>query len=159
LRWVPPGYLRTAIGGVLILFSPYNLIRPTLPRMKKAGRLGDASAGFLNALVGGSTGLAGIVTVIWSSLRGWQKDEQRAAFQPTGVATFLMTLIGFGGVGGITLDVIKLFAVGLPILAVGMWVGWTVYGKLDEVRFRKGVLVLLLMSGVALAIPLKLGAE
>jgi uncharacterized protein len=159
LRWVPPGYLRTAIGGVLILFSLYNLIRPTLPSMKQAGRVGDASIGFLNGLVGGSTGLAGIVIVIWSSLRGWQKDEQRAVFQPTGVATFLIALIGLGAVGGITPDVIKLFAAGLPVLALGTWLGWIVYGKLDEAIFRKGVLVLLLMSGAALAIPLKSGAE
>jgi uncharacterized membrane protein YfcA len=152
LRWLPPGYLRMTIGVVLILFSLYNLTLPTLPSMKQAARLGDASAGFLNGLVGGSTGLAGIVIVIWSSLRGWQKAEQRAAFQPTGVATFLMTLIALGGVGGITSDVLKLSALGLPVLAIGTWVGWTVYGKLDEARFRKGVLVLLLVSGAALAV-------
>jgi uncharacterized protein len=152
LRWVPSSYLRSTIGVVLILFSLYNLVRPTLPSLKHAGRLGDASAGFLNGVVGGATGLAGIVIVIWSTLRGWQKDEQRAAFQPTGVATFLMTLIALGGAGGITADVIKLFAVGLPVLAAGTWIGWTVYGKLDEGRFRKGVLILLLASGVALAV-------
>lgn len=152
LRWVPPGHLRTAIGVILVLFSLYSLVRPTLPSMKQAGRLGDAGAGFLNGLVGGSTGLAGIAIVIWSSLRGWQKDEQRAAFQPTGVATFLMTLIAIGGTGGISVAVIKLFAVGLPVLAIGTWVGWTVYGKLDDVIFRKVVLVLLLASGAALAV-------
>jgi uncharacterized protein len=63
-----------------------------------------------------------------------------------------MTLIALGGAGGITADVIKLFAVGLPVLAAGTWIGWTVYGKLDEGRFRKGVLILLLASGVALAV-------
>jgi uncharacterized membrane protein YfcA len=152
LRWVPPGYLRTAIGVVLIMFSLYNLVAPRLPSMKGAGQLGDAGAGFLNGVVGGATGLAGIVIVIWSSLRGWQKGEQRAAFQPTGVATFLMTLIALGGTGGIDLDLLKLFALGLPVLAIGTWLGWTVYGKLDEAKFRKAVLVLLLASGAALAI-------
>jgi uncharacterized membrane protein YfcA len=152
LRWVPSGYLRTAIGVVLILFSLYNLLAPRLPSMKQAGRLGDAGAGFLNGVVGGSTGLAGIVIVIWSSLRGWQRGEQRAAFQPTGVATFLMTLIALGGTGGIDLDLLKLFALGLPVLAIGTWLGWTAYGKLDEAKFRKAVLVLLLASGAALAI-------
>jgi hypothetical protein len=49
---------------------------------------------------GGSTGLASILIVIWSALRGWQRDEQRAPFQPTGVATFLITMIGLAGTGG-----------------------------------------------------------
>jgi uncharacterized membrane protein YfcA len=150
LQWVPPAHLRVAIGVLLILFSLYNLVRPTLPTLKQAGRLADAGAGFFNGLIGGSTGLAGILVVIWSSLRGWQRDEQRAAFQPTGVATFLITLVVLGSAGGITADIIKLFVFGLPALAFGTWVGWKLYGTLDEARFRKGVLILLLVSGIAL---------
>jgi len=101
-------------------------------------------------VVGGSTGLAGILIVIWSNMRGWQRDEQRAAFQPSAVATFLITLGALGGTGTISPDIVKLFALGLPALAIGTWLGWKLYGKLDEAWFRKGVLVLLLVSGVAL---------
>ena len=39
-------------------------------------------------------------------------------FQPTAVATFLMTIVWLGGIGAITPDVVKLFALGLPALAV-----------------------------------------
>jgi uncharacterized membrane protein YfcA len=152
LRWVPPGTLRTAIGLLLIVFSLYNLVRPTLPTVKEAGRMADAGAGLINGLVGGSTGLAGIVVVIWSSLRGWSRDEQRAAFQPTGVATFFITLIGLGGIGAINSESLQLFAIGLPALAIGTWGGWKLYGKLDERKFRIAVLVLLVLSGIALVI-------
>jgi uncharacterized protein len=152
LRWIAPAYLRAAVGVLLILFSLYNLFRPTLPSMKQAGPTADAGAGFLNGLVGGSTGLAGIVIVIWSNLRGWQRDEQRAAFQPTGVATFLMTIVALGGSGSITAAMVKLFAIGLPALAIGTWVGWKLYGKLDETKFRKGALLLLLVSGISLVL-------
>jgi uncharacterized protein len=150
LRWVSPAHLRIAIGVLLVLFSLYNLVRPKLPEVKGGGQAADAGVGFLNGVVGGSTGLAGILIVIWSNMRGWQRDEQRAAFQPTGVATFLITLIALGGVGIITADTVKLFAIGLPALAIGTWLGWMLYGKLDEAAFRKGVLVLLLISGAAL---------
>ena len=85
-------------------------------------------------------------------MRGWQRDEQRAAFQPTGVATFLLVLIALGGSNNIATDTIKLFAWGLPTLALGTWVGWTLYGKLDEAKFRKAVLVLLLISGLGLIV-------
>jgi uncharacterized protein len=149
LRWVLPSHLRMAIGALLILFSLYNLIRPKLPEVKRGGQAADAGVGFLNGVVGGSTGLAGILIVIWSAMRAWPRDEQRAAFQPTGVATFLITLIALGGSGIITGDILKLFALGLPALAIGTWAGWKLYGKLDEASFRKGVLVLLLVSGVA----------
>jgi uncharacterized membrane protein YfcA len=152
LRWVSPAYLRMAIGVLLMLFSLYNLARPKLPEVKGGGQAADAGVGFLNGLVGGSTGLAGILIVIWSNMRGWGRDEQRAAFQPTGVATFLITLVALGGAGIITVDTLELFALGLPALAIGTWVGWKLYGRLDEASFRGGVLVLLLISGVALAL-------
>jgi uncharacterized protein len=74
------------------------------------------------------------------------------AFQPTGVATFLITIIVLGGSGAITRDIIWLAALGLPALAIGTWIGWKLYGKLDEARFRKSVLVLLLVSGAALVV-------
>ena len=88
--------------------------------------------------------------VIWSNLRGWPRDEQRAAFQPTGVVTFLITLIGLGGIGAINTENAELFVIGLPALAVGTWAGWKLYGKFDERKFRIAVLVLLLLSGAAL---------
>jgi uncharacterized protein len=118
--------------------------------MKEAGRAADGAVGVLNGVIGGATGLAGIVTVIWTSMRGWSRDEQRAVFQPTGVASFLMIIVAFGGIGIITADTLRLFLFGLPVLIIGTWLGWMLYGKLDEGAFRKIVLVLLLVSGVAL---------
>jgi uncharacterized protein len=150
LRWISPVHFRIGVGVLLIAFSVYNLVRPKLPEMKAAGRGADAMVGFLNGVLGGATGLGGILPTIWSSLRGWPRDEQRAVFQPTAVATFLMTIAAFGGVGIITPDTARLFMIGLPPLVAGSWLGWFLYGKLDEGAFRKVVLVLLVVSGVTL---------
>ena len=54
--------------------------------------------------------------------------------------------------GAITADIAKLFVVGLPALLVGTWLGLTLFGRLDEASFRKVVLGLLLLSGVALVL-------
>jgi uncharacterized membrane protein YfcA len=76
--------------------------------------------------------------------------SRELVFQPTGVASFLMIIAAFSGIGIITAESIHLFLLGLPALAIGTWLGWVLYGKLDESAFRKVVLVLLLLSGVAL---------
>jgi uncharacterized membrane protein YfcA len=150
LEWVPAVYLRRGIGVLLVLFGLYNLMRPKLPDMKNAGGIADGGVGVLNGVLGGSTGLAGVLPMMWSGLRGWTRDEQRAVFQPTGVATFLMSILVFGGVGFVTPDTIKLFLIGLPVLIVGTLLGWACYGKLNEASFRKIVLSLLLVSGIML---------
>jgi len=150
LRWIAPAHLRAGIGFVLIAYSVYGLLRPRLPNLKTAGRAIDGTVGFLGGVLGGATGLAGILVTIWSGLRGWPKDEQRAVFQPAGVATFAMIGIWIGGTGMVTRDTMIDFAIGFPAALAGTWAGLKLYGKLDEGAFRKVVLTLLLLSGATL---------
>jgi uncharacterized protein len=149
LALADPAQVRKGVAAFLVLYSFYGLARPALPPVK-AGVAADAGVGFLNGVLGGMTGLAGILVTIWCGLRGWKKDEQRAVFQPVGVAIFAMSAAWLGAKGAISLDVVKLFALGLPVLLAGTWLGLKLYGRLDEQGFRRLVLVLLLVSGVAL---------
>jgi uncharacterized membrane protein YfcA len=116
------------------------------------GAAADAGVGFLNGVLGGITGLAGILVIIWCGLRGWSKDVQRAVFQPVAVAIFVMSALWIGARGAITPDVIKLFLIGLPALFAGTWLGMKLFGRLDEATFRKIVLGLLLVSGALLIV-------
>jgi uncharacterized membrane protein YfcA len=150
LKWLSALHLKLGIAVLLILFSLYSLARPKMPSVAWAGRTGDSITGVLNGIVGGSTGLAGILPVIWSGIRGWKPEEQRAVFQPTAIATFLMCLVALGGTDVITSDTVWLFAIGLPALLLGTIAGWSLFGKLDEAWFRRVVLWLLLACGVAM---------
>ena len=152
LRWTDPASLRMGIGAILVVFSLYSLARPKLASAENAGAAADGTIGVVNGIIGGSTGLAGIVAVVWCSLRGWTPAEQRAVFQPVGVATFVMTGLWLGGTGMIGADVGWLFLIGLPALAAGTWAGLKLFGKLDEAGFRQVVLILLLISGLSLLI-------
>jgi uncharacterized membrane protein YfcA len=152
LKWAAPSDLRITVGLLLVAFSLYNLVRPKMPEFRHAGTVPDTIVGVLNGVLGGSTGLGGILPTIWCGMRGWPKDEQRAVFQPTAVATFLMIILWLGGTGTFTIDIAQIFAVGLPALFIGTWLGWKLYGRLDEAKFRKVVLVLLLVSGIALVL-------
>jgi uncharacterized protein len=146
-----PAHMRTGVGAFLVLYSLYALFRPTIP-VKAGGAVADAGVGFLNGVLGGITGLAGILVTIWCGLRGWPKDVQRALFQPVAVATFLMSALWIGVKGAITVDTIKLFLIGLPALFAGTWLGLRLFGRLNEAAFRKVVLVLVLASGAMLIV-------
>jgi uncharacterized protein len=150
LGWANPAYVRAGVGMFLILYSLYALLRPSLPPVTREAAAADAAVGFANGVLGGITGLAGILVVIWSGLRGWPKDQQRAVFQPVAVAIFAMSAFWLGFKGAVSADTIRLFLFGLPVLLAGTWLGMKLYGRLDEAAFRKVVLVLLLASGVAL---------
>jgi len=149
LRTVSADHLRASIGVLLVFFSVYSLVRPKF-QLRDNNRIGDSLVGVAGGIVGASTGLAGLPIIIWSTTRGWSKDEQRAVFQPVVVAIFAMTLLWFGASGMVTRDVLQLFFMGLPAALLGTWLGLQLYGSLDETRFRRIVLFLLLISGLTL---------
>jgi hypothetical protein len=150
LRWTPAANMRMAVGGLLVAFSLYNWFRPNTAVASRAGVTADGVVGLSNGVIGGATGLAGIAAVVWCNLRGWPPAEQRAVFQPVGVATFVMIAMWLGGTGMIGAETAGLFFIGLPALALGTWAGLKSFGRLDEAAFRRIVLGLLLLSGASL---------
>src|SRR6195952_5556932 len=115
LTWANPAHVRMGVGVFLILYSLYAWFRPALKPVTSGGAAADAGVGFLNGVLGGMTGLAGILVTIWCGVRGWPKDQQRTVFQPVAVAIFLMSALWIGARGAITADTVKLFVIGLPV--------------------------------------------
>jgi uncharacterized protein len=149
LTWSDPRSVRIAMAIILILYSVYAFFRPAL-KFSGGGRASDAAVGFLNGVLGGLTGLAGILVTIWCNLRGWPKHVQRTVFQPVAVAIFLMSALWLGAKGAVSGETTKFFVMGLPCVIAGTWLGLKLFGRIDEATFRKIVLALLLVSGVTL---------
>jgi uncharacterized protein len=149
LTYVDPIYLRSAIGLLLVIYGTYGLTQPMLkPAPDKTSA--DAAVGLVNGVLAGLTGLPGFVITIWCQLRGWTKDLQRAVFQPVMLAAIIINVVSLSFAGAFTSDIVKLYLLGLPAMLAGIWVGFKLYGKLDDIAFRKLMLLLLLVSGLAL---------
>ncbi len=154
LRWSDPAYMRIGIAVFLMLYATYGLTRPELKPVR-ANALADTVVGFFSGMLGAMAGFPGILVVIWCGLRGWPKDVQRAVFQPASVALLAMAGTALAATGSISRHTIELFLIGLPALAIGTWAGFALYGRLDEVTFRKIVLMLLLASGLFLLVTFR----
>jgi uncharacterized protein len=152
LTYINPAYLRSGVGVLLVIYGAYGLAQPKLKPV--AGSVSaDAGVGFMNGMLAGLTGLPGFIITIWCQLRGWTKDVQRAVFQPVMLAAIVMNVISLGLVGAITADTMRLYLLGLPAMVAGLWLGFKLYGKLDDAAFRKMLLVLLLIAGLGLILP------
>jgi hypothetical protein len=84
-------------------------------------------------------------------LRGWSKEVSRGVYQPFIVMAHIVTM-ALIGVVALDRSGIVLFSLALPALAAGAFIGWRVYGRLDERRFRQAFAVLLVVSGLILVI-------
>lgn len=152
LTTLDPEVARVTVGGLLVAYSLYSLLRPPMKRLP-ASLSADLAGGVANGVVGGLTGLIGLVIAIWCQLRGGSNDAQRAVYQPVIFAAFLMNAVAYGFAGLFTVETLKLYLYALPALIVGVWCGVRLYGKLDERSFRRVILLMLLASGLALVIP------
>jgi len=149
LGYANPAYLRFGVGLLLVLYTIYQLARPAV-RPMKIGAGGDIAIGLVNGLVGGLTGLGGVVSTISCQWRGWTRDVQRAVFQPVLFVAFVVISISMAFTGAFTIETLKLYGLGLPFLLAGLWSGFKLYGTINDETFRKAVLVLLLVAGLSL---------
>jgi uncharacterized protein len=142
--------LKFAIGVFLATYGVYALLAPRLPHVE-AGRTADAAIGFVGGVLGGLGGYSGVLPAIWAQVRGWRKDAARSFYQPFIVMAHVVTI---ALIGTVALDRtgLVLFVLALPLLALGAWTGWNIYGRLDEVRFRQMFAVLLIVSGLTLVL-------
>ena len=154
LTVINPAHLRTVVGLLLVIYSVYGLAKPVIKPMQ-SGTPVNVGVGFLNGLLGGLTGLAGVVVAVWCQLQGWPKDMQRTIIQPALFAALTMSTVALIVAGALTAETAKLFVLGLPVLLAGTWTGFRLYGRLNDAAFRKVILALLLVSGVALIAPMR----
>jgi uncharacterized membrane protein YfcA len=149
LTHIDPAGLRAGVGLLLVVYGIYGLVRPVFASIP-AGVAADGAVGFANGVLCGLTGLPGFIITIWCQLRGWSKDVQRAVFQPVMLAAIVVTAISLGVTGAVTLETATLYVLGLPAMLGGLWLGFRLYGKLDDAAFRKVILGLLVTAGLAL---------
>ena len=151
LTHINPVHLRFGVGVLLVLYATYSLMRPPLGPFK-IGASADIAIGISNGLLGGLTGLGGVISTISCQLRGWSKDKQRAVFQPVLFAAFVIISISQLVAGAYTAETVKLYGIGLPFMVAGIWIGFKLYGTINDETFRKAVLILLLLAGVSLIV-------
>ena len=141
--------LRLGVAVFLVVYGLYAIFAPRLPHIAGGGTAADAGVGFLGGVMGGLAGLSGLAPAIWTQLRGWPKDVARGVYQPFILAAHIAALLLIGVVALDRLGVVLFLAVA-PAIALGGWVGWMIYGKLDERRFQQMFAGLLVVSGLLL---------
>lgn len=152
LRYVDPAAFRLGVGVVLLVYCPAMLLAAELPRIKHGGRVADAAVGWLGGAMGGFGGLPGPATTLWCVLRGWPRDQQRAVFQSFNLAMHAITFAGYAAAGVLTAQTVPVFAiVGAAVLGPTL-AGVHLYRRFSDVTFRRLVLGLLTVSGVALVV-------
>jgi uncharacterized protein len=151
LAYTNTGILKIVLGTFLLAYGAYAVVSPRLHKIDLGGRGADAAVGFIGGVLGGIGGYSGVLPTIWTQLRGWPKETARAVYQPYVIIIQAITL---AGIIWLTLDLAALIMLvaALPPLMAGTWIGWQLYSRLNDLRFRQTLAVFLIASGAMLAL-------
>ncbi|MDA8444666.1 sulfite exporter TauE/SafE family protein [Paracidovorax valerianellae] len=143
-------WFKTLLGVLLVLWCPTMLMAKRLPRIRAGGRVADGIVGMAGGVMGGIGGFTGTLPTLWCTLRGYEKDQQRAVIQNFNLSMLMVTMATYLGTGMVTRDMLPFFAIVAPAMLVPTLLGTRLYIGLSDVAFRQIVLGLLTASGVAL---------
>jgi uncharacterized membrane protein YfcA len=142
--------LKLGVGLLLIFYSAWMGLVRRPPIVSGGGRLADALVGFTGGVMGGMASLSGPVPTIWVQLRGWNKNEQRGVNQPFNMAVLAAVLVSSAVAGFLDRTFLVWAVITLPTTLIGARLGLSLYGRTNDVQFRRIVLVLLGLSGATL---------
>ena len=149
---IEPHALRVAFGSFLVLYAGSMLLRPRAALLREAVRpVGHTAVGFAGGFVGGLTAMPGAVIAIWCDLHAMSKTTQRGTVQPfiavmQALALAFMFLKAPAAQDFLWWKLVIIF----PALIAGTLLGLYLFGKVNEAVFRKAVIGLLLLSGLAM---------
>ena len=144
---------RLGFGALVSLYATYALLRPTMTYLRQMTSLGrNALVGFGGGLVGGLTAMPGALPTIWCDMHGLPKNQQRGLVQPFIAAMQLFALGLMLSQHDLSSKVFVDFGISLPALIAGTALGITLFGRINELAFKRTILALLLFSGLGLVI-------
>ena len=147
-----PALFQFALGLLLVTWCPAMLMAARLPRITQGGRVADALVGLVGGVMGAFGGFTGTIPTLWCTLRGFDKDLQRTTVQNFNLAMLAVTMATYVSSGMVSRDMLPNFAIVAAAMLVPALLGTRLYIGISEATFRRIVLSLLTVSGVALLV-------
>lgn len=155
LNSLPTSNLLAVLGGFLVIYAAYSLLKPESLRISpKSGWIAPSLVGAAGGVIGGFTAFPGAAVVLWSGLCGLPKNESRAIVQPYIVGLQLVSIAVLAIKHPETFDKTywTLLAITVPVVLPCTWLGVNLYRSVSEVNFRRITFTLLGTSGLGLLV-------
>ncbi|MBE9520847.1 MAG: sulfite exporter TauE/SafE family protein [Proteobacteria bacterium] len=146
LKKAPAGLLSVLMGVMLIAFVLYRLASKQQPR--SINPRWAYVAGFFTGAISSAFSAGGPPTIIYATLRGWNKDEIKATLSGFFLTGGLAVITAHAITGLTTSLVLHYFLLSAPVVIGGMFVGSLLYDRVDTSSYLKLLHYLLLVMGI-----------
>ncbi len=139
--------IKVIAGGVIIIFSIALLLG--YKKSVKNEKIAFLPIGILSGFLNGSTSMSGPPIVLFYSNQGLDKQSFRANLVIYFLFLNIVTAISYLIAGVFNGLVIKYSLIFLPIMIAGTLIGMVLTRRINEKTFKKVILLIVLISGLA----------
>lgn len=150
LAYIDGQQLSLLVGLLLVAYGGYFAFRRNLPVITGAFRGVETGLGFAGGALGAMAGLSGVLPSMWCAMRPWSKREQRGVNQPFNMVVLGISITGLAIDGAYTPVVLGNLAICLPVSLLAAYLGIRVFRRLSDGVYRRLVIIMMLVSGLAL---------
>jgi uncharacterized protein len=141
---------RQGFGLAVAIYASYMLLRPSRNCHTPMHRGSEMLVGFGGGVIGGLTAMPGALPTIWCDIHGLPKNQQRGIVQPFIAAMQTFALALMLARNDLSTKVLFDFVFSVPALLIGSALGMLAFRNVNELVFRRIVLLILLLSGILL---------
>jgi uncharacterized membrane protein YfcA len=155
LHSLPTSTLMAVVGGFLVIYAAYSLLKPqSLHVSAGSSVLASSLVGLSGGVIGGFTAFPGAPVVVWSGLRRFAKSESRAIVQPyiLGLQLVSLGMLAIQHPETFNRTYWTLLAITTPVVLPCTLVGVNLYKSLSDINFRRVTFMLLGTSGLGLLV-------
>jgi uncharacterized membrane protein YfcA len=144
------GLIKSALGIILIFYSLYSLlVKSVILRLPAwTGYI----FGFFAGALGGAFNITGPAVIIFILTQDWTRINTVGSLNFFFFVTSVLIVAFHIIIGNITVDLAVTFLIFAPVVIAGMLLGTSIFRKMTNENYRKGLFVLLVLMGVMLLI-------
>lgn len=139
-----------ALGVILLLYVLYAWFTPKLPELSHP--IWAYLFGFFSGILAGAYTIGSVAVIIYATSRRWPLAEFKANLQAYFLIINTFLIVNHAVAGNLTEEVWRSTLIALPVAMLGLFAGFTMDRYLSGPRFRRLVLLLLMVMGLLLII-------
>ena len=148
LKFLPDHWLKLLAASVLIVLSILFLVGYRF-KVRKLRR-GNAIAGFISGILGGSTSVSGPPLALFLTSIKMETQRFRFTFAWYSIITASVAIFDYVKIGVVHVQTFKLFLAGAPLLVISVLLGKHISKKVSAKLFYKVIIVITLFAGIFL---------
>ena len=150
LKWLPESTINFSLGLMLVGFCVWSLLGRKSVELKSP--MWAWPFGFGAGVMGGAVTATGPPVVVYSTTQGWAPDESRATMQGFFFPNGLFILVSHWLAGLWTPEVMRTYALTVPVCLLAVPIGGAIAAKMSRQRFELFTMMVLLGTGLLLVL-------